>query len=130
MTSWYQNQLDLQASKADPRGKLFYNSLSEYAIDFPEAKELDLEYYTKLDSMVLIKLDSKWGACGLTGDYIYLFIGKFLNGDDFLIACDCDDGIRRLIGARAHLEATLEAIKILAPLNFQDLEDIFGFQPE
>lgn len=123
--NWYQNQLDKEDSKPDPRGKTFYNSFAEYAVDFPEA----IKYYDRLN-ITLIKLESKWGAscCGIAGDYIYAFIGKFLGGNYFMRVCGNDDGSLLLEGEKCYLEKVLNDIKLLAPLNFNHLVEIFGFQ--
>ncbi len=124
-SEWYQNQLDKEESKPDPRGKTFYNSFAEYAVDFPEAEELQLSYYKDF-GYSLIKLERK--SSGINGDYLTAKIIKYFDGTFGLRVQDCDDTSVLLLGEKEYLEKVLNDIKLLAPLNFIHLIEIFGFQ--
>lgn len=124
---WFENQQFAEENKTDPRGKTYYESFAEYAEDFSDAKELELLYYINYDYQ-LIKLATKYGAfgCGITGDYFSVTLGRGRN-DWYLRAQDNDDSSVLLVGTELELKKTLEQIKFLAPLDFCDLVNLFGF---
>lgn len=127
---WYEEQLAQESEKTDPRGKLYYESFEEYLRDFPEAKEAGYIYYQQRPYQ-LIKLATKSGAAsmGLTGDYFTLYAQKAYNNlpEWYIFVSDCDDGKMYYLGTEQHVKDTLKNIKEAAPLDFQDLKEVFGF---
>lgn len=120
---WFSNQKYQEESKVNPKGKNFYESYKDYLADF-----LEYKYHEWLISSNLIfKLETKYGCPhgGIAGDYLVLFLKE-----KYIAIHDCDDGLLIKCGTKEELLTTLNLIKCLAPINFNDLIEILDFKQE